>query len=72
MAKKLFMAAAAIAIVQLSLYAQSISLSGYVRDAKTSHGIAGATVTLNAHKQVYSVTDTAGRYVITVLCRRQG
>jgi hypothetical protein len=65
MAKKLLLAAAAIAIVQLSLYAQSISLSGYVRDAKTRLGIAGATVTLNTHRQFLCVTDTAGHYVIT-------
>jgi hypothetical protein len=65
MAKKLLLAAVAIAIVQCSLYAQQISLSGYVRDAKTRQGIEGARVALTAQTQVFAVTDSVGHYAIT-------
>jgi hypothetical protein len=65
MAKKLLMAAAAIAIVHYLLYAQQISLSGYVRDAKTLQGIAGTKVALTAHNQIFSLTDSMGHYAIT-------
>jgi hypothetical protein len=51
-------------VVLLSLYSQSITLNGVVKDRITEMPIAGATVNLSG-KQLSAITDTNGLFTIT-------